>query len=648
MKSLVFIFAMSLFMFQLHGQEVTISGIITDEISQPLPGVNVLIKGTTNGTQTDFDGKYAINVKVGETLVYNYLGYTTVERVVKAGSQKISFSMLANAAALSEVVVTGYSGRRESRKALGYAISAITAEEVNRSPRSNVIRSLNGKVAGVQIKGASGARGVASTFKIRDKSILNQHNEDPSVPSTDNENYARIQENIFKRVNTSPLSTFSIDVDKAGYSNIRRMINNGQKVPKDAVKVEEMINYFNYNYKAPKGEHPFSIATEVANSPWNENTQIVRIGLKGQDIATQNVVASNLVFLIDVSGSMHAPNKLGLLKSAFGVLVDQLREKDKVSIVVYAGAAGTVLAPTSGANKETIMDAINNLRAGGSTAGGAGIKLAYKLAEEHFVKGGNNRVILATDGDFNVGASSDRAMEDLIAEKRKSGVFLTVLGFGMGNYQDAKMETLADKGNGNHAYIDTKQEAQKVLGTEFFGTIYTIAKDVKIQVEFNPALVQAYRLIGYENRLLNDEDFKDDTKDAGELGSGHTVTALYEIIPVGVKSVYVKDIDDLKYTTPIATGRTGELLTVKFRYKKPNEDESKLIVKTVENKAKKFTNASTDFKFSAAVALFGLQLRKSIFINTTHKKDVIALAEAGKGSDDEGYRAEFIRLVKSY
>lgn len=647
MKSLVTTFVLSIFLFQLHAQEITITGIITDEISQPLPGVNIIVKGTTTGVQTDFSGKYVINTKVGETLVYSYLGYRTVERIVKVNSQKISFSMLVDSKSLDEVVVQGYVGNQKSKKALGYAVTEL-GEKNKRNSSSQLVGVLNGNTAGVQITGVSGAKGAGTQFKIRSKSIQNQLSYDPTVPSTSNESYARIQENIFKRVNTSPLSTFSIDVDKAGYSNIRRMINNGQQVPKDAVKVEEMINYFNYSYTAPKGDHPFSIATEVADSPWNENTQIVRIGLKGQDISTEKVVASNLVFLIDVSGSMNAPNKLGLLKSAFGVLVDQLREKDKVSIVVYAGAAGTVLPPTSGANKEAIMDAIHNLRAGGSTAGGAGIKLAYKLAEEHFVKGGNNRVILATDGDFNVGASSDRAMEDLIAEKRKSGVFLTVLGFGMGNYQDSKMETLADKGNGNHAYIDTKQEAQKVLGTEFFGTIYTIAKDVKIQVEFNPALVQAYRLIGYENRLLNNEDFKDDTKDAGELGSGHTVTALYEIIPVGVKSVYIKEVDDLKYTTPVAVGQKGELLTVKFRYKKPNEDESKLIVKTVKNKSKKFAQASTDFKFSAAVALFGLQLRKSIFINTTHKKDVIALAEAGKGSDEEGYRAEFIRLVKSY
>ena len=295
------------------------------------------------------------------------------------------------------------------------------------------------------------------------------------------------------------------------------------------------------------------------------------------------------------------------------------------------------------------MQAIDNLSAGGSTAGGEGIKLAYKLAEENFIKNGNNRVILATDGDFNLGASSDRAMEDLIKEKRESGVFLTCLGFGMGNYKDSKMETLADKGNGNHAYIDTMQEAKKVLGTEFFGTIYTIAKDVKLQVEFNPNKVQAYRLIGYENRLLNDEDFNDDTKDAGELGSGHTVTALYEIIPVGVKSSYLKDIDDLKYSdTNVANSNTDELLTVKFRYKEPDGDKSKLIVKTLKDANTNIKKTSKDFQFSAAVALFGQQLRDSEFISTKSREDVIQLAEAGRGDDDDGYRAEFIRLVKSY
>lgn len=464
---------------------------------------------------------------------------------------------------------------------------------------------------------------------------------------SENEDYAKIQENAFKNVRLAPLSTFSIDVDKAGYSNVRRMINNGQKIPQDAVKVEEMINYFSYNYAEPTGDKPFSINTEIASSPWNSQTKLVRIGLKGKDITKGNVPASNLVFLLDVSGSMENPNKLPLLKESLRILVEQLREKDKVSIVVYAGAAGVVLESTSGINKEKILKAINLLNAGGSTAGGQGIELAYKIAKENFIKNGNNRIVLATDGDFNVGASSNQSMEDLIVEKRKEGIFLTVLGFGMGNYKDSKMEILADKGNGNHAYIDTMQEAKKVLGTEFFGTMYTIAKDVKIQVEFNPNKVQAYRLIGYENRLLNDEDFNDDKKDAGELGSGHTVTAFYEIIPVGVESDYIKSIDNLKYTKATNSNNSNELLTVKFRYKDPDGDVSKLLVNTVIDTNKSYNEASEDFKFSAAVALFGLQLRESNFINTKKSSDVIALAKAGKGVDEDGYRAEFIRLVKS-
>ena len=446
-------------------------------------------------------------------------------------------------------------------------------------------------------------------------------------------------------VNASPLSTFSIDVDKASYSNVRRMINNGQEVPKDAIKIEEFINYFDYDYPQPNGVDPFSINTEVAQSPWNKDTKLVKIGLQGKEVPLDDIPPSNLVFLIDVSGSMNSTNKLPLLKSAFKLMVNQLRNEDKISIVTYAGAAGLALEPTSDKNK--ILEALNNLNAGGSTAGGQGIKLAYKIAEENFIKKGNNRVILATDGDFNVGASSDQAMEDLIVEKRESGVFLTCLGFGTGNYQDSKMETLADKGNGNHAYIDTMQEAQRVLGTEFGGTLYTIAKDVKIQVEFNPAKVQAYRLIGYENRLLNAEDFNDDKKDAGELGSGHTVTALYEIIPVGVKSEWLKDIDDLKYSDKKVKGNAEDLLTVKFRYKKPDGDKSKLITKVVKDEDIQLKNASTDLKFSAALAMFGMQLRESEYAKNISKENIIELAQAGKGKDEQGYRAEFIRLVNS-
>lgn len=620
MKTLFTFLAIALLGFQLSAQTVTITGTVTDDIGLPLPGVNIIIKGTSSGTQADFNGKYSINASIGQKLVFSYVGFETEEvKIKKAGEINVTFKP---SATLDEVVVTGYGGRRE-KKSMGYAVA----------PIHSVDQTLQGKASGVRIRGS------ASLYGSRSYENNNRVSE--------NESYGRIEENIFKSVGTAPLSTFSIDVDKAGYSNLRRMLNNGQKVPEDAVKIEEMVNYFAYNYPQPAGKDPFSITADVVNSPWNADAKLVRIGLKGKDISLENVPPSNLVFLLDVSGSMNDANKLPLLKAALNVLVDKLREKDKVSIVVYAGAAGLVLPPTSGAEKQLIRNAIENLSAGGSTAGGAGIELAYKIATENFSKGGNNRVILATDGDFNVGSSSDRSIEDLIEEKRKSGVFLTCLGFGMGNYKDSKLEILADKGNGNHAYIDTMQEAQKVLGTEFFGTLYTIAKDVKIQVEFNPAQVQAYRLIGYENRLLNDEDFKDDTKDAGELGSGHTVTALYEIIPVGVKSKYLKNIDNLKYTKQVTQTYTDEMLTVKFRYKDPDGDVSKLIVKTVKDDNSSIENASEDLKFSAAVALFGMQLRNSEFIDTKKREDVIALAEAGKGNDKDGYRAEFIRLVKS-
>ncbi|MEP5105067.1 MAG: VWA domain-containing protein, partial [Ekhidna sp.] len=437
---------------------------------------------------------------------------------------------------------------------------------------------------------------------------------------------------------------FSIDVDAASYSNVRRFINNGQLPQKDVVRIEEMINYFNYEYENPKGDDPFSINTEVAEAPWNEKHMIAQIGLQGKKIELENLPASNIVFLLDVSGSMSAPNKLPLLKSAFKLLVNELRPQDKVSIVVYAGAAGVVLEPTDGNDKKKIMDALDQLQAGGSTAGGAGIQLAYKIAKEQYVVGGNNRVVLATDGDFNVGASSNASMERLIEEKRNEGVFLTVLGFGMGNYKDSKMEILADKGNGNYAYIDTMKEAKKVLVNEFGGTMFTIAKDVKIQVELNPTVVQAYRLIGYENRMLNAEDFNDDKKDAGELGSGHTVTALYEIIPVGVKSEFVKDIDPLKYQTndQKIVGSNKELLTVKFRYKEPDGTKSKLITKVIENEIRR---SSDNLDWSMAVAGFGMLLRDSEYKGDLQYADVLQMAKSSKGTDEFGYRSEFIELV---
>ncbi len=470
-------------------------------------------------------------------------------------------------------------------------------------------------------------------------------------PDFNREGYNPIQENPFLRVGPNPLSTFSIDVDAASYSNMRRFINGGQLPPKDAVRLEELINYFSYDYPNPKGKRPFSITTEVSQTPWNPKHQLVHIGLQGKQIATKKLPPNNLVFLLDVSGSMNSANKLPLVKSAMKLLVEQLREQDKVTIAVYAGAAGLVLPPTAGNEKATILNAIDRLQAGGSTAGGAGMKLAYKRAQENFLSKGNNRVILATDGDFNVGPSSDAELVRMIEKKRQQGVFLSVLGFGTGNYQDAKMEQLADKGNGNYAYIDTIREARKVLVNEMGATLLTIAKDVKLQVEFNPAKVQAYRLIGYENRLLRDEDFHDDTKDAGELGAGHTVTALYEVIPVGVESdVPLPETGSLRYqqTQVNATAYdSDELMQVQLRYKRPDRDKSKLISQPVVDRGVALEDASDNFKFSAAVAGFGLLLRDSQYKGEASFEQVLRLAQQSKGKDTNGYRAEFIQLVRN-
>ncbi|HEY9808542.1 MAG TPA: von Willebrand factor type A domain-containing protein [Halomicronema sp.] len=468
-------------------------------------------------------------------------------------------------------------------------------------------------------------------------------------PDFNREGYSIINENAFQRPINNPLSTFSIDVDTASYSNIRRFINNSQRPPKDAVRIEELINYFSYNYPQPEDDKPFAITTEMAPAPWNIKHKLVKIGLQGKDISTENLPPSNLVFLLDVSGSMDEPNKLPLVKSSLRLLVNELREEDRVTIVVYAGAAGVVLNPTSGNQKEKILAAIDKLQAGGSTAGGEGIKLAYKLAEENFIESGNNRVILATDGDFNVGVSSDAELVRLIEDKRNSGVFLSVLGFGTGNYQDAKMEQLANKGNGNYAYLDSVLEAKKVLVKEIGATLLTIAKDVKIQVEFNPAKVQAYRLIGYENRVLQAEDFNDDKKDAGELGAGHSVTAIYEIIPVGVESsVKLPDVDPLRYqqSNVEPTSQGNELMQVKLRYKAPNETISQLISQPVMDEDSSLTWASSNFKFSAAVAGFGMILRESEYKGSANFEQVLQLATEAKGDDPEGYRGEFIRLVE--
>lgn len=470
------------------------------------------------------------------------------------------------------------------------------------------------------------------------------------IPQQDfnTEEYDRIYENTYLAALSNPLSTFSIDVDTASYANIRRFIRQNTFPLKDAVRIEEMINYFSYAYPLPKKKTPFSIYTEVSTCPWKPSHRLVHIGLQGDKIAPEKLPASNLVFLFDVSGSMNSPRKLPLLQTAFKLLVNELSERDRVSIVVYAGAAGMVLPSTAASQKDKIIAAINQLRAGGSTAGGAGIQLAYKIAQENFIPDGNNRIILATDGDFNVGVSSTSELIRMIEEKRREGVFLTILGFGMGNYKDGRMEQLADKGNGNYYYIDGLLEAKKVFIDDMRGTLFTIAKDVKIQVEFNPAKVKAYRLIGYENRLLKKEDFADDTKDAGELGSGHTVTALYEIIPYGSKED-IPGIDKLKYQEtridPQAF-KSKEMLTIKLRYKEPDGEKSKLIERPLIDEAVPINKASLNFKFSAAVAEFGMLLRESEFAGETTFDSIIDLARAGKGDDHFGYRAEFIRLVE--
>ncbi|MEA5553055.1 von Willebrand factor type A domain-containing protein [Anabaena cylindrica UHCC 0172] len=465
------------------------------------------------------------------------------------------------------------------------------------------------------------------------------------------ENYNRIDDNPFHRVGNDPLSTFSIDVDTASYSNMRRFITQGQLPPKDAVRIEEFINYFTYNYPQPTGNRPFSVTTEVTTAPWNPQHKLVQVGLQGKRLESETLPPSNLVFLIDVSGSMGEPNKLPLVKQSLKLLVNKINPEDRVSLVVYAGNAGVVLPATPGSQKTKILAAIDRLEAGGSTAGGQGIELAYKIAKQNFLKSGNNRVILATDGDFNVGVSSDAELTRLIEQKRDQGIFLTVIGFGTGNYKDGKMEQLADKGNGNYAYIDTLLEAKKVLVNDIRGTLFTIAKDVKIQVEFNPAKVQAYRLIGYENRLLQNQDFNDDKKDAGEIGAGHSVTALYEVIPTGVKSdVKLPEVDPLRYQRSGATATDtadNEMMLVKLRYKLPQDSTSQLITQTIpDSKFNANQTPSTNLRFAAAIATFGMILRDSEYKGNANYDLVMRLATQAQGEDQEGYRGEFIRLVE--
>lgn len=483
--------------------------------------------------------------------------------------------------------------------------------------------------------------------KLSENSCIVTHREIRQEVNT--EEYSQYQENKFVLIQQEPLSTFSVDVDAASYSNMRRFVNQGQMPPIDAIRTEELINYFSYNYPQPTGKDPVRISAETATCPWNAQHRLVKIGLKARELASKDMPASNFVFLIDVSGSMSGATRIDLVKSSLKMLVNNLRDKDRVSIVTYASGTKVNLPSTSGANKQKIKEVIDGLVARGATSGGEGIQLAYKAAKSNFMKGGNNRVILCTDGDFNVGVSSEEGLKSLIEKERSGGVYLTILGYGMGNYKDSKMQTLAQVGNGNHAYIDNIQEANRVLVKEFGGTMHTVAKDVKLQLEFNPALVQAYRLVGYETRLLNKEDFNDDTKDAGEMGAGHTVTALYEVIPVGVNSNMIGSVDPLKYqkkeTAKIRVDYSQDLLTVKVRYKEPNSDVSKKIeVPIIDNKR---DNTSDDFRFASSVAMFGQLLRNSAYKGDANYDKVIALAKTGLSNDSQGYRREFVRLAEA-
>ena len=653
-KSMLGILAISLFCFATNKTERTITGKVTDEKGAAIAGVTVRECNSNKGVSTNPHGMYFITVNEKATcLSFSGVGLQSQKIIIKE-SNIIDVKMMSSSADIDEVVVqVGYGSIKKT--AFTGSQSTVTTKDISYNKNTNITQSLQGLVPGVSVTNGGGAPGSNTSIRIRGISSLsnssssqwNNNKDDENEEAPNREGYDKITENGFLNTKQNPLSTFSIDVDAASYSNVRRILNAGNMPPAGAVRIEEMINYFKYDYPQPTNNLPFTINTEQSICPWNTNHQLILVGLQGKRIEEEKLPPASLTFLIDVSGSMYSAERLPLVKSSLLMLVDKLREQDRVAIVVYAGNAGLVLPSTS--NKEMIKTAIEKLEAGGSTAGGQGIKLAYKTAKSSFIKGGNNRVILCTDGDFNVGASSDDELERMIEEEKKSGVFLTVLGFGMGNYQDAKMQKLADKGNGNHAYIDGINEAKKVFLNEFGGTLFTIAKDVKYQIEFNPKQVKAYRLIGYENRMLAKEDFNNDKKDAGELGSGHTVTALYEIVPFGSKEELTTKVDKLRYEDESIMmnddKKLPEVMSLKLRYKNPDDSSSKLIEKIVYKRFTPIEQASENLRFAAAIAEFGLLLRKSEYRKHANYDNVKTLASNAVGKDKEGYRKEFLQLL---
>ena len=587
-------------------EPAVVTGLVTSDEALPVAGALVRIPALNVGGLTGADGRYRLVVPEARVpaapvqVTASRIGYVPAAHTValRAG-QAVTRDFRLNAAVLQldEVVVTGSSPRVVQRQSVGMAVASVHADGYN------------------------------------------------------TEEYNHIRETGFRPAAREPLSTFSVDVDRASYSNVRRFIRDGHAPPADAVRIEEMVNYFAYDYPEPEGEHPFHVVTEVGAAPWNPRHQLVQVALQGRMPDTRNLPPSNLVFLVDVSGSMSSEDKLPLVQQSLRLLVGELTAEDRIALVVYAGAAGLVLDATPGDRKEVILAAIDRLQAGGSTAGGAGIQLAYEVARRNHMPQGNNRVILASDGDFNVGASSQGELVRLIEEKRQQGTFLTVLGFGTGNLADARMEQMADHGNGNYAYIDELAEARRVLVSERAGTLFTLAKDVKLQVEFNPEHVYAYRLIGYENRMLASEDFNDDVKDAGEMGAGHTVTALYEIVPVGAQSdVQIGAVDPLRYQRARGgpDARFGrEMMNVKVRYKLPEGTRSRLLAHTVPVWLGDGP-PSENFRFAAAVAEFGMLLRASEHRGRSSVEGVLQLARGATGADADGYRGEFVRMVEAW
>lgn len=588
--------------------QTTVTGKVTNsDDGSAIPGATVLVKGTSISVLTDFDGKYSINVPANsDTLEFSFAGMETYEMKIN-GKNIINVQLEYSQIEVEDVVVTSLAVKRDYK-----------------------IKPSNRKTGYTQV----------ASYPVTQM--------DYDVPDPSNEGYSEFKDNNFMFAMKDPKSTFSIDVDNAAYSNIRRFLNSNMMPPVDAVRIEEMINYFYYDYPNPTDQHPFSVTTEIAEAPWNTEHQLIHIGIQGKKIDYIDLKPSNLVFLIDVSGSMGATNKLPLIKDALKLLVKELSKNDYVSIVVYAGAAGTVLPPTSAKNQKEIFEALDRLASGGSTAGAAGIKLAYEEAQKNLIQDGNNRVILVTDGDFNVGVTDNNALVDLITEYRtKYDIYLTICGVGMGNYKDDRMEQISNAGNGNYFYIDNMQEAEKVFVKDLRANMFTIAKDVKIQVAFNPKYVRGYRLIGYVNRVMDNEDFDDDKKDAGELGAGHTVTAMYEIIPVGSSDTLGQDFD--QQYIPVANDTlfgSDDIMNLKLRYKPIKSDVSTLIQQSIVYEKGYLQNSTDIFKFSAAVAAFGMLLRQSEYISNFSYDDVLRLAKDSYKRDDQ-YQTEFLTLVQT-